>query len=449
MMPTTQSVIPQVPSRTPLGHLRTYVGDPLAFLQAQTETYGDTFRFRLVRRQLIATRDPELVQGVLQSKHRSVIKNKAYRKLGALLGDGLFTSDGDTWRSHRRMMQPSFHRDQILSYHRTFRHYAQDLVEEWRHHEVRGTAVDATESLTRVTLKIIAKTMLGLDLDREGDTVAKHLPPALQVLLTKITSPLATPLWLPTASNRIFNRSVSALDALVLGLIETRRAAPDKGGDLLGELLQVQDEETGQGLSDQEIRNEMLTFFLAGHETTAIALTWTLHLLLLHPLHLAQLQKELATLPESYTPEDLAAIPILKPIIQEALRLLPPIWVLGRQTLEPLAIGNYDLPTGASIIFSPYLIHRHPGYWSQPEAFRPERFMSPESGTPHKYAYLPFGGGPRLCIGHHFAMLEMQVILAELLRSFSLSMPQPALPGFEYSLTLRPSHSLYLQLSKS
>ena len=441
-------IIPQIPSSGPLGHLKAYVADPLKFLQAQTQLHGGTFGFRLAGRHLVTTNEPDAVQSLLQSKHRDFRKNKAYRKLQLLLGQGLFTSEGDYWLQNRRLIQPAFHREQILGYFQDMQYYAKQLVANWRPACNTHQAVPLTEDMTQVTLQIIAKTVLGLDLDQQAQAVATHLPFAMQVMLKKITSPLASPMWLPTSTNRRFQKSVQVLDRIISEIITDRRNTRVKGNDLLSSLLSLRDEDSGKGLSDLQLRDEMMTFFLAGHETTAVALSWTIYTLLQHPTWLAQLQQEiLEGLPRDYQPEDLQRIPSLLPIIQESMRLLPPVWILGREALCDTQMMEHHLPKGTSVIFSPYLIHRNPKYWEDPDEFKPHRFSQAGQIPSHKYAYFPFGGGPRLCIGNHFAVLEMQVILAEILKNYRLSAQNLAHPGFEYSITLRPAKPLYLQLS--
>lgn len=445
-MTYAQSSVPTLPTSSPLGHLRQYVSNPLQFLQTHTQTMGDTFHFRLVGRQLITTRDPDLIQQLLQGQHRDFQKNKAYRKLQLLLGQGLFTSEGEYWLANRRMIQPAFHREQIMGYMQVMRQYAQDLLRMWEPNVQEGKPVHFLADMTQVTLSVIAKTMLGVDLEGEAQAVSEQLPLAMNVLLGKITSPLATPMWLPTKNNRQFQQAVQELDAMLLQLIEQRRRQGATGKDLLSTLLQLKDEESGIGLTDVQLRDEMMTFFLAGHETTAVALTWVLYVLLLHPEWLTRLQTELRQqLPETYSPQDLQQVPSLMPLIQESMRLMPSVWILGRLAKREMPWGPYTLPEGASVIFSPYLVHRHPDYWDRPEDFLPERWMG--GSTPsHKYAYFPFGGGPRLCIGNHFALLEMQVILAEMLTRYTPRMNDLSHPGYEYSLTLRPARALMVSM---
>ncbi|MEL6537566.1 MAG: cytochrome P450, partial [Bacteroidota bacterium] len=360
-MPTyLQTSIPTLPASSPLGHLRQYVPDPLSFLEKHTQTQGDTFHFRLVGRHLVTTRDPNLIQDLLQSQHRDVQKNKAYKKLQLLLGQGLFTSEGDYWLANRRMIQPAFHREQIAEYMQVMRQYAQDLMSSWEPKGKQQLPIDFLADMTQYTLAVIAKTMLGVDLKGEAQAVSAQLPLAMNILLKKITSPLATPMGWPTPNNRRFRRATQELDALLLNLIEQRRQQRASGPDLLSTLLQLKDENTGQGLSDEQLRDEMMTFFLAGHETTAVALTWVLYTLLQHPSWLLQLQTELREqLPMDYTPHDLQQVPSLMPLLQECMRLMPSVWILGRQTKRELTWGNNTLPEGASVIFSPYLVHRH------------------------------------------------------------------------------------------
>ncbi len=428
---------PQITSDSLLfGNMKTYVADPLAFLEKHAKTEGDIFQFRVAHRTLTFVNKPEWVHHILYGNHRNYRKNLAYRKLSLLLGQGLFTSEGDFWRNQRRLAQPAFHRKQIASYADIMETCTKEMLAQWKS---KGE-IELCSEMTQLTLRVISQCILGLDLNEKEGAVQKHLPYALQFMVKRITSAMNAPMWLPTDSNKRFQTAVKALDNDIQAIILAKRKK--LGEDLLSTLIKATDEETGQGMSDEQLRDEVMTFFLAGHETSAISLCWTIQLLLEHEECLEKLVKEL----ESAKDNDLGtllSLPYLDACIKESLRLRSPIWILGREALGPDHIGDHQIEQGDSIIFSPFLMHQHPDYWMRPKDFVPERFMQ---DIPEK-AYLPFGAGPRTCIGEHFAMMEIKLILANMLKAFDFSLLDASPVEFEHSLTLRPAKEMKLRLT--
>lgn len=428
-------LIPIVPARSLLGHLHTYVADPIGFLSKAEQQHGKIFRFRLAHRYLIATFDPEHIRQVMQENHTNYIKSIAYRKLRVLLGEGLFTSEGSFWLRQRRLAQPAFHREKL-------KHYQDLMTEESQHMTARWqsdpAAVDLQKDITDLTMRVITRCLLGIQSGhQQHQAVEKHLPYTLEFMIRRITSTLNWPLSFPFPTYNKFHHSVKEMNATIENLIaEKRKNLRPKNTDLLSMLMQIKDEDTGESMSDQQLRDEVITFFLAGHETSAMTLTWALYLLAAHP-EVQQKAREDAQNPQGGQ--------YIRQVLKETMRLFAPVWILGREALADDNFQHIPIKKGNSIIFSPYIIHRHPDYWEKPDEFNPDRFTPEKEAQLHKFVYFPFGGGPRLCIGQQFALMEMHIILSDILRKFKLVCTGEH-PGYTFSLTLRPGKAIPVKL---
>jgi len=439
--------IPVVPTNKPAGHLKEYVSNPVAFLHKHWTNHGDIYQFRVAYRNLIFTSDPDHVKQLLQEDHSAYRKNLAYRKLKLLLGDGLFTGEGKSWLQQRRLAQPAFHKERLSVYVASMQEAAGKLAEQWQSKE----EVNVVPEMTAVTLRIISKALLNIDQGEEGNKVIEdHLPYALDFMIRRITSPVNMPMFFPVPKHIRFRESVREMDRMIRNLIKYRRDQKDYGDDLLSMLMQARDAETGETMGDRNLRNEILTFFLAGHETTAMTMSWMLYLLAVNPDAQERLRSEIRDVyrSEAVTPDQLHRMTYTQNVIKETMRMFSPIWIMGREALIPGKLGEYLIKRGDSIIFSSFLIHRHPRYWQKPEEFNPDRFSHDEGMKQHKYAYFPFGGGPRLCIGNSFAMMEMQVLLSEIAGRFRFQLVDKSHPDFHFSLTLRPKKEIRIRLEK-
>ena len=293
-------------------------------------------------------------------------------------------------------------------------------------------------------MRIVGETLLSTDVSAAADEIGPALHEVLTQTIDRITQPFLPPDWLPTPANLRFKKARATLDRIVLGVVADRRRTGEDPGDLLSMLMHAKDEDSGEAMTDQQLRDEAMTIFIAGHETTANALAWTLHLLAQHPEAEAKLRAELAVLQGlSPTATDLPRLPYLAQVVKESMRLYPPVWVLARAAAEANVIGGYEIPNGSRVFLSPYTLHRHPNFWPEPEAFLPERWANPDVPA-HKAAYLPFSTGGRKCIGDHFAMMEAELVLAVILQRATLR----SLPGFvvamEPTVTLRPLGGLLM-----
>ena len=434
-----------------LRHLRTIQRDPLQFLQACARQYGDIVQFPIGNLAVFALNAPEAVKHVLQDHHRQYGKNTLqFNTLALVTGRGLLTSDGDLWLRQRRMLQPAFHRQRITAFGAAMTAAAEQQDRDWAAHPA-GTPVDVDAAMMTTTLAIVGRTLFNADLRAEAGDLVPAVLTALDFIVYRAQTPLAWPLAVPTPRHLRFRAALRRLDAAVAGLSQTRQAALAAGqtppDDLLQMLLEARDE-AGQPMTPRQLRDEIITLLIAGHETVASALTWTWHLLAQHPavesrLH-AELDEVLAGRPAQAA--DLPRLPYTRAVFDEALRLYPPAWLITRQALAPDEIAGHAIPAGALLIISPYVLQRRPEIWPEPEAFQPERFLGELDADRPRFAYLPFGGGPRQCIGNGFALMEGPLVLATLAQRWRLRPAAGRPVHVDALVTLRPRGGLWMTL---
>jgi cytochrome P450 len=428
-----------------VANARQILRDPLQFLTDLTRTYGDIAFVRFLVWPIYVVNHPDFIKQVLQEHHRSYNKdNVDYRLLRPLLGKGLLTNDGAPWLHQRRLIQPTFHRQRLAAFGSLMTEATEAMLERWERCAERGEVLDVAAEMMRLTLRIIGQALFSLDLSEEATTVGQALRSANDYLRAPFP-----PLFVPTPRNRRLQAALRRLDALVYDLIATRWQSQQDPPDLLSVLLAVRDEETGEGMDDRQVRDEVVTLLLAGHETTAVALCWTWYLLAQHQECEQLLHAEVDAVLGGRLPtvEDLPRLPYCRMVIKEALRLYPPAWSFSRNAVAQDELGGYAIAPGSMILLCPYTTHRHPALWEQPEAFDPLRF-TPErvAARPH-YAYFPFGGGPRLCVGLAFAMMEAHLILATVAQRFRLRLGTEVRIDPEPLVTLRPRGGLPMLLA--
>lgn len=425
--------------------------DPLAYLERVVARHGDLVAFPMPRTPVLLVNDPVAARHVLQDNHRGYGKQTIqYTALSAVTGAGLLTSDGEAWRARRRLVQPAFHRASLDRVAVESVAAAQRLRETWL--RSAGTPVDADRGLQAAMLEVLGRTLFATDLAPAGRQMVAAVDDALRVVVRRAQSPVPSA-W-PTPSRRRLRRAVATLDEVCAQLVARRRAAgvAAQDADLLALLLRsCGDGSAGDGpaLSEADLRDELVTLVIAGHETVAACLTWTAHLLAGSPQVQAQVHAELDDVLGGRPPTwaDLPRLAYLRACVDEALRLYPPAWVLTRQVLAPDEVGGVEVQAGALIIISPWLLHRRPSSWPDPSRFDPERFLD-QQATARVGAYLPFGAGPRLCIGREFALVEAVLVLATLLRDTRLDRPAGTCePRVEALVTLRPHGGLPLLLT--
>ncbi|MBA3632029.1 MAG: cytochrome P450, partial [Acidobacteria bacterium] len=391
---------------------------------------------------------PDLIRDLLGTSNAKFIKGRALQRSKKLLGEGLLTSEGETHLRQRRMIQPAFHREKIITYAGVMTEYAAKMADEWQDGEVR----DIDKEMMRLTLQIVGKTLFSANVDDEADEVGAALTAIIEMFnyLLLPFSELLEKLPIPHA--RRFNRAKETLDKVIYGIINERRNLGEDKGDLLSMLLFAQDEEGGEGMSDQQVRDECLTLFLAGHETTANALTWTFYLLSQNPEKLTKLHEELdRILPNGKIPsmEDLPNLKYAESVLAESMRLFPPAWAIGRLAIKEHEFGGYKVPKGALVLLSPFITHRDRRFWEDADKFIPERWEKlsvKEAGN--KFIYLPFSKGVRSCIGESFAWTEGILLIATLLRKRKLYLMPEQKIGLSPLMTLRPKYGMKMRIEK-
>jgi cytochrome P450 len=400
---------------------------PEALLQIARD-YGDLVRWRGFQT-IYCLNHPEYVRQVLtQSWPRYSKDTIDYRVVGRTLGKGLVTNDGPDWAKQRRLMQPVFANRAIDKFDAVINEMTTQLADSWVRKRGDET-VWLDRDMSRVTFQVVSRTLFGADIDDAADEMTEILHIVNQHPL-RISSLLTLYPWLPVPSNHRFARIKARLDAIVDGLVEQRRAQGEQGrGDIVDRLLAARDADSGEGMSPEQMRDELITLLLAGHETSATALVWTYHLLGQHPEIEARLVEELERElgGRAALSADLPRLPYLKQVVQESMRLYPPVWGIARRANEDAEFGGYRVPAGAYISISMYALHRHPEYWPNADRFDPERFDPKRNEQRHSYCYIPFSAGPRACIGASMAMLEIQLVLAQLLQRFRVT----PVPGFK------------------
>jgi cytochrome P450 len=421
--------------------------DPLGGLVRITRDYGDVVHLPLGHRRFHLVAHPDDVARVLHENHRNYGKGtRSYDKVRTLMGDGLVTSEGEAWRRQRRLVQPAFHHRQVAGFATAITDLTAEMLAGWRARAEGAEPLDVAAEMTRLTLRIVGHTLFGEELGDGHRPLGEAVAVALGHTARRAEAVLDLG-DLPTPGRRRFRRAVAQLDALVFRLIEERRGGRTDGHDLLSLLLAARDEETGSGLGDTELRDQVLTLLLAGHETTATALTWTSYLLARHPPMQERLRHEVVEVLGERAPthDDLGALPYLRMVLQESMRLFPPIWLIERRAQGEDVLGGCAIPAGTTLALSQYVTHRHPRFWDEPERFDPDRFLPERVAARPRGSYFPFGGGPRACIGAGFAMMEAQLILAMLVRHFRLDpvagQRVACLPG----ITLRPRGPVWIR----
>ena len=404
--------------------------------------YGDIVGIRVVNFRNIFVNHPDLIEEVLVGHPRRYVKGRVLRANRHVFGEGLLTSEGDFWLRQRRLVQPAFHRARIASYAETMVEYAQRMMETWRAGEER----DVHQEMTRLTLQIVAKTLFNADVARDARDVGKSLELLLE-LGANFRRILFVPHWVPTPTNLRIKREIAFIESILYRIISERRASGRDTGDLLSMLLHVQDED-GSRMTDKQLRDETITLFLAGHETTASSLSWTWWLLAQNPAAETKLHTELDEVLGGRTPslDDLPRLPYTANVITESMRLYPPAWGLARVVVEDHELGGYPVKKGMGVAMAQWVVHRDRRWYDAPEEFRPERWEGDLAKRIPRFAYFPFGGGPRQCIGNSFALMEAALILATVAQRYRLRLVpnHPVIPLA--SITLRPRHGVRVTL---
>lgn len=416
--------------------------DPVDFIFDNMRKHDGIFEITALIVKVLAVYKPEYIKYVLQDNNRNYTKSIAYDvALSRLLGKGLLTSEGDFWRKQRRMAQPGFHRERLNKMLDIMVACTEETIADLKEIPI-GETTNIAKHMMALTLTVVAKAMFGSDVpDHVVETVGREIDISNEYAIQNLRKPVRLPNWVPTPRNLDQTRSIHALYKIMDDIIEARRKSDGQFDDLLQMLMDAKDEETGEQMSNKQLRDECMTIFLAGHETTALALSWLWLLLDENPDKRAKLLAEVDEVLGDRNPtlEDLRKLTYTRMCIDEAMRLYPPAWAVGRKTIEADVIGGHFIPPNTNIIMPVYCIHRDPELWENPNDFIPERFDTEKSKGADKFAYFPFGGGPRLCIGNNFALMEMQIIVAMLVKRFRFILPADQEVKMDTFITLRPN----------
>jgi cytochrome P450 len=428
------------------GAVRDFRRDQLGFYEACAREYGDFVQTRMGPFRILLVYHPDAIEELLVARNRDFIKSPGVRLLRPLLGDGLLLSEGDTWLRQRRLIQPAFHRQRVAGYGEAMTAFAERHADGWK----PGDVVDVHAEMMALTQAVVAKTLFDADVSGDAHRAIEAAKVLAEDFGARLQSFRLLPYWVPTPRNVRSRRAVRRLDALVHRIIDARRASGEDRGDLLSMLIHAQDADDGTRMSARQLRDEVMTIFMAGHETTAVALSWTWYLLAQHPEVDARLAAELRGVLGGRSPSvaDLPRLRYAEAVVTEAMRLYPPAYALGRQAVRATEIAGHPVAASDIFIAPTWVVHRDRRWFEEPEAFRPERWAGDLAQRLPRFAYFPFGGGPRQCIGNGFAMMEAILIVATIGQRFRLALvPGQHIRPTPY-VTLRPEPGIRVRLER-
>jgi len=445
--------VPRAPGGLPIaGHILQWRADPVKLL-ADAARQGDVVRLELPGETYFLSH-PRHVKHVLQDNHQNYCKGWVFDRIKPYWGESLLTADGETWRQQRRRVQPSFKRDHTAAFAPIVTARTAEMLARWEKVAAAGQPLALYNEMTELALVIIGDVLFGVDLWTDASEMARSEQSALAVLKKRVAALAPLPLWVPTSDNRRFNHAMRLLNDRISEIVERKRTAADDGGTFLSMLMSARDAETGAAMTDKQLHEEILGMLQQGHDTVGEALAWTWYLLSLHPEVERKLHHEIAEVVGDRVPAiaDLPRLPYAHRILQESLRVYPPVWVIPRDAIKDDEIGGHRIRAGSTILLSPYITHRHPAFWENPEAFDPDRFLPERSADRPRHAYFPFGGGPRLCMGVDMAMMEMTLIMVMVVQRHRIHLvsghreePECILdmiPRYHVRATLQPQQSV-------
>ena len=438
-----EAALPPGPRGLPvIGNALQMGGSDVRRLLTLRETYGDIVHMKVGKMNAYVLFNPDHVHHVLVKNQKNYVKGMGYDGLRLMLGQGLVTSDGETWLQDRRLMGPFFTPAAVTRYNAMMVEVIQTMLDRWQSFADSGQVMDMDEEMMQLTMSIIGRAMFSIDLGNEMEEVGQALREAFAFIPSRTMSGGLLPLSLPLPSHRRFQHNMQVIDAFIASRIEQGRK--QGGEDILSILLKAQDNETGYQLSDRQLRDEVATLFFAGFETTARSLSWGWYLLSKHPAAAEKLAEEARRELKDGEPVDVSKLRYSRKVVDETLRIYPPTAMLARQNVEEDAIGGYTIPPGSMIVLVPYFVHRYPGIWKDPETFDPERFE--DGGSHPKPAYIPFASGPRVCLGNSFALLEMVLTFSMASARYKFTRTETDEIVEEFAGTLRPNRTLWVKV---
>lgn len=441
--------IPTVPPDHPIWRNGlSFSKKPLSFIDKYNKIYGDTYRVSFGISDLLLINNIDDIQHVLQKNHRNYEKSKGYKILRKTLGNGLLTSEGEYWKKNRRIVQPAFYKESLANLAQAMHDTTKEMMATWNKRIANGEQFILLEETMTLTCDIVTKCLFSSDVSGKTKAIRKAVSVILDAAMPLMTNPLMVPHWIPTKFNRELRAAMKVIDDVLHNIINKRRKHKEAvHKDLLDMLMYTYDEETGDRMTNQQLRDEIIIMFLAGHETSANALAFTFYLLENNP---DEKEKFLEEIEHAFTNNELdlskiGSLTYTKQIINESLRLYPPAWIIGRRSLEEDQLSQNKIDQKQNLLFCPYFIHRDERYWENPELFNPERFSKESERKMHNFQFFPFGGGPRLCVGNNFAYMEMTIILAILYKNYNFFILNKGLELLP-RLTLRPKGGIPIKV---
>lgn len=455
--PARLRVMPGPPGVPLFGNTLDMWADQLRMCQTTHRDYGDFAMLRFGPLRMVLVNDADAVHHVLTRNHKNYKKSRNYQGLKLFLGEGLLTSEGEFWRRQRKLAAPAFHHQALVGFAEQMAESTELMLERWQalHDaaESESPVLDVHAEMMRLTFRIVGQTLFSTDVEGEAQAIGDALAFALDHADHYVSSVVRLPPWVPTPRNTRFRQARRTLDELVFRIVDDRRKALAEGrpvpNDLLGMLMRATDDADGR-MTNQQLRDEVMTLVLAGHETTANALSWTLYLLSKHPDVERRLVREVREVLDGRAPTfaDMPRLAYAERVIQESMRLYPPAWAFEREAVAADQLGGYGIEPGTMVAIVPFTMHRNTKYWSNPEGFDPDRFAPEHADSRPKCAYIPFGDGARVCIGRSFAMMEAKIILAMLVQRFTLPLVSGHPIEMDARITLRPKHGIKVRLER-
>lgn len=436
----TRPTLPPGPDGTWFGGNISQVGQRrVDFFLELARTYGPLASFRIGRWRLFLASDPNLIHQVLVTDAKHYIKHFGARTFKPILGNGLVTSEGDFWLRQRRLLQPAFLKAKVQSYAPIMTELTEAMLQRWKN----AGSINLEFEFSTLTSAIALKTLFGLEDHGDRERIDESLRLAFDLMTARLDMPFQIPTWLPTPSNLRLGRAIGEVDRVVNGFIAAGRARPHPGNDLLSTMIAAQDADGAQ-MTDRQLRDEAMTLYLAGHETTALTLTWCWYLLSQHPEAEIKLVDEWRRVLGGRSPSatEVSALPYTAAVINESMRLYPPVYVIGREAKKDLELGGYRVKRGYTVLMSQWVNHRDPAHFPDPENFVPERWLDGLAARLPKFAYYPFGGGQRMCIGSHFATMEAAIVLATVGQKYRFTLDPDAVVDIKPQITLTPKYGM-------
>ncbi|MBE9028687.1 cytochrome P450 [filamentous cyanobacterium LEGE 11480] len=442
---------PPGPSGYLLPQIQTFQRDPLKSIDQFWKVHGDIIRIPILPGfSYYVMIHPRHAEQMLATKGDRYVKpDLVVKSMGLLQGKGLFTNDGESWQQHRRLMQPAFQRKALEELHQVIVQAVQDLIQQWEN-QPEDEPIDIAAAMIDLSLKMVSRSLFGLDISQSENRVGQAFRTALAYVYSRISNPISPPLWLPTPHNRTFRQAKQILDDTVTEIIRSRREGQTNRVDLLAMLLDAQDSETGIGMSDQQIRDEIFTLLNAGYETVATSLAWTWKIIASQPEIADNLHQEVSQRLNGQPPtlEQLSQLDYTRRVFDESLRLYPPGLGQPRSPISDDHLDGYHVPKGSMCIIATYFTMRHPEFWDNPWQFDPDRFLPAPVAQRHKYAYIPFGAGPHICIGKSLALMEALTALSMISQRFKIELTPGQSFAIDPRFTLRPANGVQVQLQQ-